>query len=693
PFAVAVPDVRPADYERLVVRRNDHGVTRALTPLVLLDAHRAVMVDASGAPPPDARLLELARVAGVDNALYGLPETTRPALAEWAFENNGVLLWSATVIGDFYRRRYGPSRHWEQLLAGILQYLTPHASRADMFSRQIQLHATLQPSVWADIDQPVTLQVTACPEVEIRIAAAGVEHAAAIPASGCLDIPLSLPSGEHRITVTATRGENSIQRVLPLSICPRTTFHARTVTTNLEWYREAGMLIAPDGGAGVLEGLQGLVDIEGRQKPCSHEGKPNERTDCNLQSALAFKAAGNVLQSADFAAVGDNLFRFTRENFQFRDSSIRNGFWRWFRHGYASEVFYSDDGGWAGLLSLVKGLMDADDKALESGLHTAEATRATWGRNGHRRTRIDRPYFDDMDGRRGFREENVTKPQYRSPHYEAPSMALMGLASWITGRRDFVDCCTPGIEDYLTTWPEDIMFQHGESDDTAKLVIALLFVGAGSGDERWTREARDLLEPFLERQLPSGAIPEFDRPGQRYGRVRENARYGTFESSLFQVDEDLICDQLYGSSFLALAFSLARWFIPGDHNVVGACGRLLDFLARIQVRDMGDPLLDGAWMRSYDTRKGEYYGEAGDWGWGPFAVETGWMCSIIDLALIWNLSETPPFPFPDDITRERWQPESLRIRTEHDELEGHWRETTPPPIPLTPEPDEPDLRG
>ena len=52
--------------------------------------------------------------------------------------------------------------------------------------------------------------------------------------------------------------------------------------------------------------------------------------------------------------------------------------------------------------------------------------------------------------------------------------------------------------------------------------------------------------------------------------------------------------------------------------------KLRDFLLRIQLRSDAHPNLDGAWMRSFDYEKWEYWGSSADIGWAAWSIESGW---------------------------------------------------------------------
>ena len=66
-----------------------------------------------------------------------------------------------------------------------------------------------------------------------------------------------------------------------------------------------------------------------------------------------------------------------------------------------------------------------------------------------------------------------------------------------------------------------------------------------------------------------------------------------------------------------------------DQRLRETVQKMAKFFCRIQVRSKKHPYLDGAWMRSFDFRKWEYWGSSADIGWGAWSVESGWTNSWI----------------------------------------------------------------
>jgi hypothetical protein len=95
------------------------------------------------------------------------------------------------------------------------------------------------------------------------------------------------------------------------------------------------------------------------------------------------------------------------------------------------------------------------------------------------------------------------------------------------------------------------------------------------------------------------------------------------EAPLIQANGDPACDLLYTTNYALLGLREAA-AATGSARLRGAEDRLARFMGRIQVRSEVHPYLDGAWMRSFDYRRWEYWGSSADAGWGAWSVESGW---------------------------------------------------------------------
>lgn len=68
--------------------------------------------------------LAVARVAGYDRALYGLPTESHPIL--FALPGSPTILVASSTLSHFVRGRYGPQDAWQAVWQRLLQWLAPH---------------------------------------------------------------------------------------------------------------------------------------------------------------------------------------------------------------------------------------------------------------------------------------------------------------------------------------------------------------------------------------------------------------------------------------------------------------------------------------------------------------------------------------------------------------------------------------
>ena len=113
-----------------------------------------------------------------------------------------------------------------------------------------------------------------------------------------------------------------------------------------------------------------------------------------------------------------------------------------------------------------------------------------------------------------------------------------------------------------------------------------------------------------------------------YPPPQSNESYGTSEASLIQENGNPATDLLYSTNWTFIGLYEASITLK-DQRLRETVQKMAEFFCRIQVRSKKHPYLDGAWMRSFDFRKWEYWGSSADIGWGAWSVESGWTNSWI----------------------------------------------------------------
>src|SRR5688572_22031981 len=112
----ATPTAKTAKWERGVVATDFFG--QQLPPMRIVQLHDCRFV----APPVAGKThLTLARVAGYDSAVYGLPAEQFPLLVE---TGDGALI-ATTRLSEFVKARYAPAAEWRIFWRAILKHLDP----------------------------------------------------------------------------------------------------------------------------------------------------------------------------------------------------------------------------------------------------------------------------------------------------------------------------------------------------------------------------------------------------------------------------------------------------------------------------------------------------------------------------------------------------------------------------------------
>ncbi len=111
---LAIGEPRQTVWERAVVATDAFGPS--LPRLRILAVHDCRFVPTKADEP----LIALARVAGFDEAVFGLPRETFPILFEQA---DGRLLVATTKLSQFVTARYGPQAAWAAIWGHVLSWL------------------------------------------------------------------------------------------------------------------------------------------------------------------------------------------------------------------------------------------------------------------------------------------------------------------------------------------------------------------------------------------------------------------------------------------------------------------------------------------------------------------------------------------------------------------------------------------
>jgi hypothetical protein len=569
---VAMSPVRRSVWERIVVASDAFGPTLPMNHLLMLPQCAFIPV------PPRPCLLTLARVAGFDTAVYGMPEDASPLLFAIPERN---LLVATTKLSAFREGRYAPAQAWQVVWRQILRQLDPDVPTAAL---------TWQPTV-----APAYAPKAKLPrDVEARAFRKGVQW-----------------YRNSRLFVSASR------------------------KPELEAQLRAGKASAPapvaaasvgDGSLGILEGYASTIQENGQQ-----EQLIALRADCNAEAAMVFALGWSGNRSAQSRDTARKLLNYMFTTMQ---SGVRGeprhpayGLIAWGAVAPAWEVAnYGDDNARAMLAVMAAAACLHTEEWDADLLRALLANLRTTGRLGFRGDRIDIPDLEQ----RGWKTYHDASPVNYSPHFESYLWACYLWAYRHTHVSEFLEKARTGIRMTMENYPQGWRLKDNTERARMLLCLAWLVRVEDTAEHRqWlTRVATDLLTT----QQPSGALRERFGQGGHFQAPASNAAYGTGEAPLGQRAGDPVSDQLYTTGFALLGLHEAV-AATGDKDLKAAEDNLARYLCRIQVHAPQRPSLDGAWFRAFDDQIWDYWGSAADIGWGPWNAESGWGPAWINAVL------------------------------------------------------------
>ncbi len=564
------PEVYTADLERGVV--TDKRIGLPLLSIVGMGGCHIVRTDAKNP------LMVLAKVAGYDNAVFGLEGTDSMPLL---FLQGGSLV-AATSFSNCFTGRYGPSDSWKKILEYVLAYVSgrksfeiktflsdprPSASRNDVVTAHSRKDAVVRAADWF---------------WNARL--------------------LIHPSWEKAL----------LKKYQPLGGDPN-RFFGEPIT---------GRMLLGDGCRGVMEGHASEISFDGTQKY-----RYFVRADVHGESAF--------LLSSAYAATGDEKYRDTADkllDYLFYTSVFRDDL----RSDPTSPSF-----GLLGWANTHPGAFFNDDNArCILGVIGAEALLGNnrWNdlvvQNILSNFRLSSD--DGFIGSCLFEHDIVkngwkwyaSRPGFRnpSPHFESWMWALYLWLYGRTGYAPLLEKAKKGISIMMDLYP-DWTVQNGIQQERARMILPLAWL-VRVEDTPLHREWLDrVVRRFLQCQDECGAIreelgtAEFDKNKLL---ISSNAEYGKNEASLIAINGDPVADMLYTCNFGFFSLNEAAR-ATGEKDYIEAAGKLADFLVRIQVRSDAHPDLDGAWFRAFDYGRWDYWASNADNGWGAWCTLCGWI--------------------------------------------------------------------
>ncbi len=583
---------RNTRWERGVI--TSEGFGPKLRPMRIVAIHDCHFVPLEAEKPH----LVIAKVAGFDTAVYGLPKTdVWPILFE---QPGGQMLVSTTKLSQFLTARYAPTDAWAPIMRMILGWVEP-----ELEVPELKWTPTVRPSY--SRDEP-------------------------------------LPADAEREAVR--RGNDW---VLNARMLIDKSWHGRKFRS----YDERFDLPPGDGSAGILEGFASRIRCDGSQPV-----RWNLRTDCTGEHVAPFVLAGRLLGEPRYTEIGRNLADFVLFKFDAtapwsKPSHPAHGLIGWACPPTMAEPvdqthsFYGVIDARICLSTLAAaGALDEtrwDDRLLQVTL----ANFRTTGRYGLRPTSL-RPKTLEAKGWQYYH----TLPHLNLAPMPTAQLLALNLAAYrASGYRPLLERTRQALRILVEAYPKKWRWWNGLQQERARLILPLAWLVRVDDTPEHRAWLARIAGDLLDHQMACGAVrEELGEPGQGiYPAPPSNEAYGTTETPLLQENGDPVCDLLYtlNSAFIGLHEAAAA---TGDPKLRQAEDRLAAFLCRIQTRSREHPELDGTWFRAFDFGRWDYWASNADLGWGAWSVETGWVQGwiVTTLALrqrdttLWELATARP---------------------------------------------------
>ena len=573
-FPGSLPDldvgaVRHADWQRAVVASDAFAPDLAQMRILMIHGCRFVDVKS------DSPHLVLAKVAGFDTAVYGLPEKTAPMLFE---HPRGDLLVAATKLSQFVTGRYAPAGAWEAVWRWILAWVCP-----DEVFPPLQWTPTARPSYQADQTLPENAERQA------------FDRGAAWYAKARLFIHTDWRDEAERRLGEFPDGTGS--------------------GPDKDWP-------VGDGSCGMIEGASSRIHPMGSQ-----DWRYYVRNDCMGEASMAMACAGALSQDEGARNIAANLNDFIYFNSIFAKgpradpASPSYGLVSWSSQPPATDIYYGDDNARSMLGTMAAAALLGVDRWDEPLLRCLLANLRTTGPLGFRNGRIT----DSELQEKGWRHFWETKRTHYAPHYESWLWACFLWAYHKTRFTPFLDRASTAIRLTMDAYPDKWRWTNGIQQERSRMLLPLAWLVRLDDSAAHRKWLRFMAEELLARQDACGAIREeiAGLAQGSYGPPKTNEEYGTTEAPLIQHNGDRLCDLLYTSNFAFVGLHEAA-AATGDSFYADAADRMADFLCRIQVRSETQSELDGAWFRAFDFGRWDYWASNADLGWGAWSIESGW---------------------------------------------------------------------
>lgn len=555
---------KPIKNERGVVVSEFFGAALPPMQIVILHGAHHVPVEAKSAH------LVLAKVAGVDAAVFGLKDTpTVPLLFE---HPRGNLLVATSKLSGFVVGRAMPQAAWATIWRTILARLQPG-----------------QPAV----------ELTWTPTVR--------------PSHG-REEPLPANAEEQALRRSADWMIRS--RILRHPSWPREVLD-RALRYNTVRDMPAADWPLGDGSLGILEGFSSTIHADGGQ-PMRYA----VRNDCMGEVAMLMALNAATGGQPEHAKIAANLLDYT-----FTASGLAAGPRADPRSpsyglvGWALDhpgTYYGDDNARALLGVGAVAAVLKESRWSEATVRCILANLRTTGVYGFRPACVT----EEILQKQGWKALWNSRHTHYSPHMQAWIWACYLWLYQQTRFEPLLARTNTGMRMLMDAYPQrwDWILRSG-TIERSRLLLPLAWLVRVDDTPEHRRWLRRIAEDLVALQDASGAVREVI--GNGGPGIASNAAFGASETSLIQTNGDPVCDMLYSCNFALIGLHEAA-AATGDPFYAQAEDKLARFLCRVQIRSEKHPELDGAWYRAFNFRRWDYWASSADWEWGPWCTETGW---------------------------------------------------------------------
>ena len=562
-------DLKEINLERVVVTK---PIGDGLAPMDLLTVNRAAYHKTEAEDP----VMVLARVAGFDDAVFGLDDTPFSPLV-YKLDDN---IWiSTSKLSDFARLRLMPEKRWK---------LFWEATLTDLTGKKVKFKD------WPSMISPSYSETAALPDsARIHAVRKGVEW-----------------FFNGHFLVHPSWKESWLMRYQGDGLMP--------VGPELPADAANG-----DGSLGILEGHCSAIYKDGRQAY-----RYWLRDDVQGESSMAFSIAGDLLGNPSWKEIAERLSDYSFK--EFRDGPRNDpdsptfGLLSWaYTHKW---VYYGDDNARSilGTLLAAKVLKTNKwDKYIDEAI---EANFLTTGKNGFRGPRLHEQDIQ-KNGLKYYQDRDLINPH---PHFESWIWACYLWKYADSGDKKYLDMAEKGISFTMAAYPGSWNWTNGIQQERARMILPLAWLYRVSPTEEHKAWLDRVASDIAANQVECGAIREElgDPSKGQYGTQRRNDDYGRTEAPLIFANGDPVADMLYTSNFAFFGLNEAAK-ATNDPKIKKMTEALAEFLIRIQARSDNYKSVDGAWFRAFNYRNWDYWASNADAGWGAQSTLTGWIQSWI----------------------------------------------------------------